>query len=75
MKRRPATTIHAADARWFRYTVHSLERWAPTLAAQFIAVFEEGKRLHDRASYFAVLADLLAEASHWQATRRDGDAG
>lgn len=66
MKRRPATTIHDADARWFRYTTHCLKTWAPTLAAQFVATFESGRRLHDRASYFAVLADLLAEASHWQ---------
>lgn len=66
MKRPPAATIQDADRRWHKYTHHCLKTWAPTLAEQYLATFEAGKRLHDRASYFAVLADLLAEASHWQ---------
>lgn len=68
-RHKPTTDVREANRRWFEYTRHVLGSFAPRLAEEFVRVFEAGRKRHDRASYFAVLADLLAEASHWQGTR------
>ncbi len=50
-----------ADAKWLRYTVHSIETWAPDAAKEVEEAFEAGLKALGAESYWSVLLAMTQE--------------
>jgi hypothetical protein len=50
-----------ADVKWLKYTLHSIEPWAPDAAKEIEECFEAGKRALSAESYWSVLLAMTQE--------------